>query len=294
MGYLISDKGEVPGFSIEARRLRLLDDIHDYGRLTCQVDRKMSRYLEDLERNLEDLQKEDDESENDKKNTIDTEENNKIVIKRKKSNKNNVKFILAGALIIGLLAVRNYNVSNEIKRHTLDGITEEYYISSSGRKIWTPRTYEYDSQKNVANFYEDFNLTNMDIYECGTRTEKFVSRYESLNDISLYLLEKYYTGEFTDSIDIPEYSEKIPVYQEVTVPVYAFKCDNEKERIIKGNNGDSYSIKPEQVLGSNGIYYQVYPSYMILEDGTVGIIENSASDNLEEILHSKYDKKYKK
>ena len=176
----------------------------------------------------------------------------------------------------------------------MDGITEEYYISSSGRKIWTPRTYEYDSQKNIANFYEDFNLTNMDIYECGTRTEKFVSRYESLNDISLYLLEKYYTGEFTDSIDIPEYSEKIPVYQEVTVPVYAFKCDNEKERIIKGNNGDSYSIKPEQVLGSNGIYYQVYPSYMILEDGAVGIIENSASDNLEEILHSKYDKKYKK
>lgn len=70
MDYLISDNEKVPGFSMSARRLRLLKDIHDYGRLTCEVDRKMSSYLEHLERNLEDLQKEDDESENDKKNTI--------------------------------------------------------------------------------------------------------------------------------------------------------------------------------------------------------------------------------
>ena len=292
MGYLISGKEEVPGFSMHARRLRALEDIYDHG-YDYDVEIKMSKYLEKQSEKWRKMEFQNDQSENDKKNTIDTEKSNKIVIKKKKKN-NNVKFILVGALIIGLLAVRNYNLSNEFERHTLDGIIEEYYVSPSGRKIWTPRTYEYDSKQNVENFYNDYDLSKIDTYECGTKTEKFVSRYESLNDISLYLLEKYYTGEFVDSIDIPEYSEKIPVYQEVTVPIYAFKCDNKKERIVKGNNGDSYSIKPEQILGSNGIYYQVYPSYIMLEDGSIGIIENSALNNLEEILQSKYEKKYKK
>ena len=66
MGYLISDKEEVPGFSMSARRLRLLKDNYDYGHLNCEVDRKMSSYLEDFQK----MHFEDDESENDKKNTI--------------------------------------------------------------------------------------------------------------------------------------------------------------------------------------------------------------------------------
>lgn len=227
--------------------------------------------------------------------------NGKIKSKIKKLkvyNKPKVCAILAGTLVLStLISIRICNICKEIERHTSeDGILDEYYFSTSGRRIWDAREYTLlDENEKSSSLYSGIDLSELKIYEWGAKTEDSVSWYYNLTGVEIDSSKK-------ESYDIPESQEASDnSFEEIRIPVYAFKTYSEtkfnNEKIIRGVDGDSYSIKTEEVLGPDGCYYLVFPDYIRMEDGSVKKVAGSAQVNLEKILDTytyEEESRYKK
>lgn len=200
-----------------------------------------------------------------------------------------MRMALAGTLTFAtLFSIRLYTDYKERERHTNEyGILDEYYVSVSGRKIWTAREYTLASDQESSSLYAGINLSELEMYEWEIKTEDYVSWYANLTEIES-------NSNINETPDAPN-DNKISkqLFDEITIPVYAFKIDSEKtpknEKIIRGVDGDSYSIRTEEILGPDGCYYLVFPDYIRMENGSVRKVAGSAEENLIEILNSYYN-----
>ena len=96
-----------------------------------------------------------------------------------------MRMALAGTLTFAtLFSIRLYTDYKERERHTNEyGILDEYYVSVSGRKIWTAREYTLASDQESSSLYAGINLSELEMYEWEIKTEDYVSWYANLTEI---------------------------------------------------------------------------------------------------------------